>query len=585
MLHSWSRISLFSRLRMIVSYRQRSSAFAVERLSLYNHNMTFILDAQSDKPVVLLNMDDTTPLQDYSPNNATATTTGGTPVQHASLVKGAAWAPIFTNTITASYNSPVFLKTFESRPFSLECWAKPIQATPVSAGDQKVMSHSDQYDGIVINGTVIKFITKYTTAPISTCSYDMQIPQACHIVGVHTESKNSLFVNGLLVDEQILTDVQQADTYASSSTSTLVSGTTAATQSVAINGVALYTVALGQEVIARHFATGRATPSPDNIVPAYAGDFIPMSLGNATLFLDQWIQTADDWNMGNYDNTAVYKDRLVPTSDQTGLSVLGAWYKAISLESSNFATVYGVQLNWDGNGATVQVSIDGTTWETVKRGINCTTVPSGTTTSGKVLQIRITFPGGTVNDESFVDNLNVVGLTSALSNVTSGRTVTFTTAHPERDYPFTAYSDNYGVEIDSGGTAVISADALGASVARTLEVLIKRQGSTNPTISMTGTTYINGASGSATLLDGQWELMHVVAASDVTGTITINGPCQVGYVGIYDTALSAATVAAIYSDYVGTDAPRIPDASVISVAESVNAANIYQHDWTITASG
>lgn len=450
-------------------------------------------------------------------------------------------------------------------------------------GPQAVLSHETFLDGLTLDGTVARFTTKYKNSPDATCSYDLQTISAAHVVGVHSESKNSLYVNGVLVDEFALTTAQQADSYMSPAT-TVGTGMSNSNQSVAVNGVAFYSRALSADAVARHFTTGRTLPQPVDIVPAYAGDYIPLSLGNSNLFLDQWTQTADDWNLGVYDNTAVYKDQLVPTADSTGVSVAGAWYKSVGLESSNATTVYGVQLSWDGVGATVQVSLDGVTWETVTRGKNCTTVPAGTTTSGKVLQIRITFPGGTLNDESYVDNLNVVGLTTAASLEIAGRTITSTLAHPEREHDFAEYSDHYGIEIDAGGTVVISADALGASVARTLEVFIKRQGA-NPTLSMTGTNYINGATGSATLIDGQWALMHIVAGADVTGTITINGPCQVGYVGIYDTALSAGTIAAIYSDYVGTDAPRVADASVISVAESTNAANIYQHDWSIAASG
>jgi len=138
--------------------------------------------------------------------------------------------------------------------------------------------------------------------------------------------------------------------------------------------------------------------------------------------------------------------------------------------------------------------------------------------------------------------------------------------------------------IPSSATVVVSADALGASVTRSIEVLIKRNG-TNPTMSLTGTNYINGAAGSATLLDGQWLLWHVVLAADSAAALTITGPAQVAYVGVYDYALSAGQVAAIYADYVGADAPRFADASVINVSESATAANIYQHDWSISASG
>lgn len=453
----------------------------------------------------------------------------------------------------------------------------------VSNSDQQVLSHSGTYDGLTVNGTVVSFKTKYVASPDSVCSYDLQQIRACHAVGVHSASKDSLYIDGALVAENNLTAQQVADQFVSAGT-TLVTGTTISSQQVAVNGVGFYAVALTADVIGRHFSMGRRLPAPKDVVPALGGDYVPVSLSNSVLFLDQWIQTAEDWNQGMFDNTAVYKDQLVPTADSTGVSVAGVWNKSISLDSANSSTIYGVQLNWSGVGATVQVSLDGTTWETVTKGVNCTTVPAGTSTANQVLQIRITFAGGTINDLSYVDNLNIVGITSATSLVIGGRTTTPTLAYPERDYPFTEYHDNYGTQIDSGGTLVISADTLGSTVARTLEVLIKSRGGT-PTISMTGTNYVNGAAATPTFPSGQWVLWHIVAAADVAGSITINGPCQIGYVGIYGTALSAGTIAGIYSEYVGTDAPRFADASVIGVSESPTAANIYQHDWAISASG
>jgi len=556
--------------------------FASGGVLVYNHIMTFILDAQQDKPQGLYNMDDTSPLQDYSAYNRTATITGGTPTQSAGLVKGAAWAPVFTSAITAAFDgSGVFAKNFENVSFTLAGWFRAVAS---DTNEQQLLGNSGQMDGLTIKGTVVSFVTKFTTTGECRASYDLQLPQAFSAWGVHTDTKNILYINGKVAAETVITDVQQADTYSSTSAN-LICGATSGTAKVAVNGIAYYPYALPPEAIFRQHATGRRCPGPKDVVPMNFGDYIPLDLSNNALFLDQWIDTADEWNHGIHDNTDVVNDELVPTQDASGVSVASRWYYSIDLAAvSNSATVYGVQLDWNGVGAVLAVSLDGTSWENVSRGVNCTTVPAGTTTSGKVLQVRITFAGGTLNDTSYVQSLNIIGMKQAASMVVNGRTITPTGAWPERDHDFLEYHENHGIMIPASATVVVSADALGASVTRSIEVLIKRNG-TNPTMSLTGTNYINGAAGSATLLDGQWLLWHVVLAADSSAALTITGPAQVAYVGVYDYALTAGQVAAIYADYVGTDAPRFADASIINVSESATAASIYQHDWSIAASG
>jgi hypothetical protein len=459
--------------------------------------MTFMLDAQQDKPQGLYNMDDTSPLQDYSAYNRTATISGGTPTQSAGLMKGAAWAPVFTSAITAAFASGgIFSKNFENVSFTLAGWYRTVAS---DSNEQQLLGNSGQMDGLTIKGTVVSFVTKFTSTGECRASFDLQLPQAFSVWGVHTDTKNILYVNGKVVAESVITSAQQGDTYASTS-SNLICGTTSGSAKVAANGIAYYPYALTPEVIARQHETGRRAPEPQDVVLMNFGDYIPLDLSNNALFLDQWIDTAEEWDHGLHDNTDVVDDQLVPTQDASGTSVASRWYYSFDLAAtSNNPTVYGVQLDWDGIGSVVAVSLDGTTWENVSRGVNCATIPAGTTTTGKVLQIRVTFAGGILNDTSYMKSLNIVGMRQAASMVTSGRTITPTGAWPERNHNFLEYHENSGIMVPASATVLVSADTLGGSVTRSIELLIKRNG-TNPTLSMTGTNYINGAAGSATLL-------------------------------------------------------------------------------------
>lgn len=539
---------------------------------MYNVVMNFVLTALQDRPQGLFQMDDTSPLQDYSGYNRVATATGS-PVEHAALVAGASYAPVL-GTYLPTYDVPVFKLPSES--FTLSAWVKQTSGT----GEQQILGHTGQYDGLTINGTIVSFVTKYTAATEARCSFDLQTSRAVFVVGVHTEEKNSLYVNGELVSEVLLNDTQKSASFV---TGNVTSGETAGTSRMAVNNVAYYAYALSGDVVKRQYLAGMSVPPPDEVVVNSGGDYMPVSVEAFDTFLNQTWDTEEEWEAGQLQNVVVVDEQLVPQFDGD-TSMPGSWLTSFDIESSNVTSIYGVNLNWDGEGATVQTSLDGTTWATATRGANIAAIPAGFNPTGKVLQVKVSFPGGIVNDESYLDHLNVVGFTTGTTRESDGRTLAYTLSHPESEYPHLEYHDNWGVDIKSGGSVVISADALESLPARTLEVWIKRNGNT-PSISLTGDYYQNGILATSTLPDLSWVLLHVVAAADITGTITINGPAQIGHIGVYDTALTATQIANIYNAYVGRSVASVPDSSVLAITQVTNAAQIYAHDWSIQGAG
>ena len=541
--------------------------------------MTFALEALRDKPLALYLLDDTSPFQDHSGYGRTATSTG-TPARHAALVNGLSSAQVFDGTTTCAVASPVFKQGYEQQSFSLEVWVRPLSVVNT---EQQILGNSAQLDGLTISGTTVSFVTKYLTAPEARVSYDLQQLRAVNLVGVHTEDKNSLYVDGVLVAEVSLTEEQQADDFAPTSSNLNITSTATGT-ALAVNAIGIYGSALLQESITRHYNIGRNLPNGAEVIGAFFGDRIALSLNNANLFLDQWWSTREEWEAADLQNVAVLNDQLVPQFDGD-TSIAGEWVDTFAIGSAGATSIYGVSFNWDGIGAVVEVSLDDVTWETVERGKNVAMIPAGFDPTDEVLMVRVSFPGGIVGDTSYLDNLNAVGVISGVSPVMAGRTVTLTNATAEREYDPLAMHENWGVEIATGGNVTISADtSVDASPTRTLEMWVKRTSTTAPTFSVTGTTYINGEVG-ATLPINQWSLVHIVAAADVATDVVITGPAQVGQVGIYDTALSAATIEAVYAEYVGTNILSVGDNSVLSVTNSTPPVKIYAHDWSIQSSG
>lgn len=542
--------------------------------------MTFVLDALRDKPQGIFQMDDASPLQDYSGYSRTGVI-NGTPDKYIGLVKGAAYAPILTNTITGEYSSNVFKQGSEREPFTLAAVFRVINGT----GETQVLGNSGQMDGITVAGNTVNFVTKYTTAPEARCSYTLDHAQTIDVKAIHTESKNSLYVNGVLVDEVTLTEAQQADTFASTSTN-LMSGSSSGTQTIAVNAVAYYAYALSGLSIARQRRSSLNIALPDTISKAFGGTTAPLTTDQIPVFLTQTWNDKEDWNFGSLSNVAVVDNLLVPQfSGDT--SIPGYWYDSIALDAADSASIYGVVLDWEGYGVTIEVSLTGTSWTPATKGNKLSIIAPGYNPTDKVLLVRAFFPGGVVNDEAYLSSLRAVGMLSDTTNKVFGRTVTFSSATPNNEAQPLELREDWGARVDAGGSLTISPDATTSPLPiRTIELWVKPTITAAVTMGTTGTTnYQNGVASSTTLTENRWVVYHRVLTSDLTGSLTIDVPGQVGRVVLYPTALSAQEVADIYGAYTGTNSKRVTDSSAIGITESPEAAEIYAFDWSITGAG
>lgn len=541
--------------------------------------MSFVYQALASKPARLWNLDDDSPFQDYSGANGAGSVASLS--QGVGLTKGALNSAIFSNTNVASFDSPVFQQGAEAQSFTLEAWVYPVG---LPTAEVQVLGHTGKYDGILLNGTKVIFTTKYLTAGEARIEYDLQKLSAIYVVALHSVNKNSLYVNGALVGEINITDVQQADKFVATD-GKLYSGQSTVAQSIMVNGIGIYTEPLTATAIMNNYLTGTDVPDDAEMAAFYGGTHIPVSLSNASLFIDHWWSTQTQWLSGAFSNTAVVHDQLVPQFDDD-TSVAGNWVDTIPL-ATDATSIFGIMVDWDGEGATVEVSLDGTTWEQVTRGARPDLIPAGFDPTGQHLEVRVSFPGGIVDDTSYVDNLNIVGMKSAISPMVGGRTITFTNAVMERDYPPLALNDNWGVELDNG-TITISADTTDtAAPIRTVEMWVKPTTTTAPAINVGGVTYLDAIplSGGATWNVGQWRLCHIVLTADMTTDLVISGSAQIGSVTVYDTALAPADIDDIFANYTVSDPLYVNDVSILTVIEPPAAADIYAHDWTILSSG
>lgn len=401
-------------------------------MSLYNKIMTFVDEAIRDNAVHLYMLDDDAPFHDYSGNNNTAYMNGTPQPRSISVVSGAKYSQVVGPTNDVEFVNNVFKRGKESSSFTLELWMRIINPGSL----QQVLSRFGTFDGFIVQGNRVAFGTSYENAGDAFVSYDVQQEQVLHLVGVHTESKNALYVNGELVGEFNLTQEQQSNpfTIAGDIYSLYSGGGSSPNQSFAVNGIAVYAKALRPDAITRHYRAGTDVPSVEEVVVSHGGEVVPVSIDAANVFLDQWWTTDEHWNTASLFDVAVVDGQLRPQF-QDGISVPGTWLDSFALDSVEEPSIYGVTADWNGEGITVEASVEDGVWETLERGKKLSIIPNGFEPRLRVMEIRVTFPGGIANDESYLDNLNFVGLSTLYGQNINGRQVSYYASTPNRDFP------------------------------------------------------------------------------------------------------------------------------------------------------
>ncbi|WP_180304144.1 hypothetical protein, partial [Streptomyces sp. JV178] len=130
--------------------------------------------------------------------------------------------------------------------------------------------------------------------------------------------------------------------------------------------------------------------------------------------------TDADWADGVLTDVAVVDGTIVPSYSQTETEVVedglvvpvyentslpGVWLASLSFTSIPEETISDARINWVGEGSyTIEYSVDG-------GNIWLEPSDSGATVldNESVIDIRVTFDGGIVDDESFVSSIEVVG--------------------------------------------------------------------------------------------------------------------------------------------------------------------------------
>lgn len=516
--------------------------------------MNFIYSALSDAPDGIWQLDDV--VSDRSGHSRSVTLPSGTG-QSIPLISGASSSTILDNSHVASFESTVFEKGYERQSFSLEAIVYPV-----NQGDYvQVLGHTGALDGICINGSNIYFSTKYANAGEARAAVDIIVPRRTHILGVHTASKNSLYIDGVLAAEADITPEQQADNYVATD-GLLYSGESSTAQSIAVNGIATYSKALTADEAAAHYEA--AMPGGNRATSAqHGGVVVPMSNKVSDIYLSHEF----NWSLGYAMNVLISGDSLLPQI--IGDTVQGGtWMDSLNLSIGDTA-VYtnSVSLAWEGTGVTVEASIDDSTWVTAKNGEPLSIIPSNFNTDGKHLSVRVTFADNG-SESAYIKNLVATGTQTTTSSF-GGIDVTLSAQTVQmNDYDDMQFRFDWGTRLNNGQLSLSPVNPVQA-------VEIWSRG--------TYTTNIDSATQHGfPEAEGVWQIRTYAIPSGYSDAITISGTAQIGQIVLYETEPNYDE---LYQEYFDSNVVTLPAVSGIRITESSLAVDIYGADWAIEAAG
>lgn len=578
--------------------------------------MSYQLQVLAANPFSYWKLDESGPAFPDSAGSLRTADLVGTIIRHPALVTGSGSALLLSNTNHLDMDDPVFNKGYEQRQFALEAWVKPVNVT----GEVAIMSHDDTYDGLVISATHIYFRTIYQTAGTCEVSYEYETGKSFHVLGVHTNAKNSLYVDGQLVAETGLSDEQQEDAYGFVTTD-LIAGQSATGSTVAVDAPAIYAFSVTSDIASKHYSFGIAADTSESIA----------GFNDATLWrfsdeyrnlasFNEW-STEAQWKTGVLTDVAVADDTIVPSYTQTetedvvdGLivpvyentSLPGVWQTSVGLGDSDTA-LSDMKITWLGEGDfTVEYSIDGATWKNPDLG------PTESLDSTDIVEIRITFDGSIVDDPSFVSLLKLTVYTDKNFRATREDRFASMTGNglcSNQYYEPIEYADFNGIKLLSGAIAITDDDSYeGEEEAGDLDingfdmwakpVAGNILSATGVSVSRSGNTIVYSGLSSLVVNGTSVSSGATVFNSDswyhIAGVFTTpdNYAFTVGVTNMLISQMSSingdvdtAGLQQIYESYLGLPGLVVDDSSSISIAEESPATNLYAHVWGITPAG
>lgn len=550
-------------------------------------------------------------------NASTSTWVQPAALSSLSMVSGPTKSLVVGDDYTISYPFPErFSKEYTKYPFSLETWVGFDSTGPVS-----IMSHTGTVDGLYFDGDYINFTVNLDIgSPVVARWATPDFTKNYFVAGVYNGKKISLYIDGVLRDEQPVPD---GSVLALQANKNIISGVTAS-QAMRIEAPAIYYKELGADRILAHYKAGRALMGAQAAVSMYSGAMWKFSDERADILYAKNVDFTSD-GLGLTVTPGTY---LEPMYDPSDLSVAGTYTLAVPFADAVAGSppaVQGMKLEWSGDGTyTVQYSLNnGGSWTTAVNGqIQASTVGMAGTV---VPQIRITFPSGAVKGANVVRSMRVTAyktIKAYPSNSNERSADLNSLATPSTTWSEPIEVDNAsGVNVTSVNNITIN-NSLETDFTSVAAIEFWAEWSTTTTLNgsylidsraMTpsdasyiwisgsglfsyagfSALYVNGAlvgNNAFTPVAGQ--SYHIVGvyttphnAKIRIGPAVSNVSFQLDQFSTYPTSLTAAQILALFNSYFNYPVLAAEDANTINVLETAPASKAYVADWSIQGAG
>jgi hypothetical protein len=284
----------------------------------------------------------------------------------------------FLNDYTASQTSSQFATIYSSdNDFTFEAWIHPVFTTN---GLTSILADADEAIGIFYDNENIVFKVQAEYVEHTLPHTDKVI----HIVGIYSPTLLSLYIDGVLVNTSTISNFKFSNTALA-----LSSGpTTDAGDYFLINSVAVYRYSLSQSQIQNHY-NQNAGLSPIQIVDPDNGELFELYDDNiSTKFIYSY--------PGNKSWDYFITDDLYYSDSEQSLSIKkGTGSKTVTLTdyiSLPYAAVLdSSKIEWNAtSGVTVEVSVDGTTYQACQNGQKIPQFTIASFNGNKQIYLKIT---------------------------------------------------------------------------------------------------------------------------------------------------------------------------------------------------
>jgi len=501
----------------------------------------------------------------------------------------------------------------EFQPFTIECVLLPL----VNVGDMNIASHysGSPPDGLHIDSNKIYFDVVFGAGRVSAAWEYPDVVEAYTLHAVYTPNKLQLWANGELVAETSIPDGFVATGFSQSPDGDLYVGNSSSNgDKAAFDGLAFYNYALTEDQIKQHFNAARDVVSMEHNVLAQGGSWRDGTDRN--IYLQKTFNSTATFYSDNMTNVSIADGELKPALDATtNLSLAGTWVGRFEISSDDISSIAGIKAEWNANGVyTVQTSLDGgSTWSAVTNG-ELIAASQGLNPSGKILLVKVTFPGGLSNDPAEIRDLTLTAYLDYFAYGSNNSRLlqlsTLSSTSLVRNEPIESNS-RPGIHV-YGNNLLLQPDADATpSMIRTMEFWVKVAGVTSgsggylfdtrgyggtaymwlPEASTTwgyaGATavYINGQSvaNGVAAKKNEWAHIIFVFPADFNTNVTIAAGQQIAeynLIATYPTAFTAAQALAQYQNYSRVPVASIVDPAVVTVFEPVNPYVLTMRDWT-----